>query len=292
MLQVVLLIQKRLIDQELSIGGMLQLFMQADSSGAGDGLDYLEFRTFTEGLGLTWLSASEARNIFDVADEGKNGSISFFEFCHFVFPELDIERVYGTANAEKAVHEHSHSGRQCSSAGLSFNEGSDADEDGSMPHKPDADQCGDDKFAASSNDKMAVSPAEPQGNQLAASMPPSESLQSTPGLSEDQGPRSRRGGDQKSTLHCELLASLKGQLLPNVEDRTGRLEQGDPSRLEDSRGLHVDPTYACVQGPTIVAMQQQLEAVLKTQQLMAETLVKVQSDLTVALANVKLKGEQ
>jgi len=54
----------------------------------------------------------------------------------------------------------------------------------------------------------------------------------------------------------------------------------------------VDPTYACVQGPTIVAMQQQLEAVLKTQQLMAETLVKVQSDLTVALANVKLKGEQ
>ena len=37
---------------------------------------------------------SEARRLFHLADEGHSGGITFFEFCHFIFPELDVEWLY------------------------------------------------------------------------------------------------------------------------------------------------------------------------------------------------------
>jgi len=84
-------VQRTCIDRNISLKGMLQLFEEADTDRSGF-LDYLEFHRLLDELGLDY-TASEARRLFHLLDEGQSGDITFFEFCHAVFPNLDVERL-------------------------------------------------------------------------------------------------------------------------------------------------------------------------------------------------------
>ena len=51
-----------------------------------------EFAVFLQQIDLQpALSTSSIRQLFTVFDETHSGFINFFEFCHVVFPELDVE---------------------------------------------------------------------------------------------------------------------------------------------------------------------------------------------------------
>jgi len=89
--QLILRVQRTCIDRNISLNGMLQLFEEADTDRSGF-LDYLEFHRLLDELGLDY-TASEARRLFHLLDEGQSGDITFFEFCHAVFPNLDVERL-------------------------------------------------------------------------------------------------------------------------------------------------------------------------------------------------------
>jgi len=88
----VLQVQRTCIDRNISLLGIQKLFEDADTHGSGY-LDYLEFRVFCEELGLEY-TPSEARRLFRLFDEGKTGGITFFEYCHTIFPDLDVEWLY------------------------------------------------------------------------------------------------------------------------------------------------------------------------------------------------------
>ena len=116
--QLILRVQRTCIDRNISLNGMLQLFEEADTDRSGF-LDYLEFHRLLDELGLDYtaseapalpdldeistrsrrhlgdlgLVASQARRLFHLLDEGQSGDITFFEFCHAVFPNLDVERL-------------------------------------------------------------------------------------------------------------------------------------------------------------------------------------------------------
>ena len=85
-------VQRTCIDRNISLLGIQKLFEDADTHGSGY-LDYLEFRVFCEELGLEY-TPSEARRLFRLFDEGKTGGITFFEYCHTIFPDLDVEWLY------------------------------------------------------------------------------------------------------------------------------------------------------------------------------------------------------
>lgn len=89
MMQFVLQVQRKCIDRNISLAGIQVLFEEADTHGSGY-LDYLEFRRFCEDLGLDH-SPSEARRLFRLLDESRSGGITFFEYCHHIFPDLDVE---------------------------------------------------------------------------------------------------------------------------------------------------------------------------------------------------------
>ena len=85
-------VQKKCIDQRMSLAGIRRLFQEADTHNSGQ-LDYLEFRALCRELGL-YFSSSEARRLFKLFDEDQTGEISFFEYCHLIFPNLDVEMLY------------------------------------------------------------------------------------------------------------------------------------------------------------------------------------------------------
>lgn len=93
-LSVVEQVQMHCIDTSISLNGVQRLFIEADQDLSGV-LDYAEFRGFMMNLGVR-MTPSQARKVFHVFDESGNGDISFFEFCHCLFPDLDIEQAAET----------------------------------------------------------------------------------------------------------------------------------------------------------------------------------------------------
>ena len=53
-------------------------------------MDFREFSQSLHELGIS-VSMADSRRIFKVFDEDGSGSVSYNEFCHLVFPDLDIE---------------------------------------------------------------------------------------------------------------------------------------------------------------------------------------------------------
>jgi len=90
-LDAVVALQRHCIDRGLQAREITALFEEADVSGDGT-ITYLEFRAFMDHIGMA-LKPSEARNLFAAFDDAKTGVITFYEFCHLVFPDLDVERL-------------------------------------------------------------------------------------------------------------------------------------------------------------------------------------------------------
>lgn len=129
-LQIVLRVQAHFLEEDITLEELTRVFYEADLNLTGE-LSYLEFRKFLTGLGITHLSAVEARHVFGIVDEVRasesptrtrpiaraqpadprkltlraslqagNNAISFFEFCHFIFPELDVEHLAQTGDID------------------------------------------------------------------------------------------------------------------------------------------------------------------------------------------------
>ncbi|EOD35053.1 hypothetical protein EMIHUDRAFT_455390 [Emiliania huxleyi CCMP1516] len=116
MMQFVLQVQRKCIDRNISLAGIQVLFEEADTHGSGY-LDYLEFRRFCEDLGLDHSpsEASEAGLTHTGPDlrrsrpDSRSGGITFFEYCHHIFPDLDVEWLaeHGIRWNDKAELRHS-----------------------------------------------------------------------------------------------------------------------------------------------------------------------------------------
>ena len=88
---VVVKIQEHLIDRNLSITDVQAIFEEADLDTTGV-INLREFSLFLDQMCLEpRLTPSQMRSLFTVFDENNTGFISFFEFCHVVFPDMDIE---------------------------------------------------------------------------------------------------------------------------------------------------------------------------------------------------------
>ena len=88
---VVVKIQEHLIDRNLSIEDVKDIFEEADLDTTGV-INMHEFSLFLDQMELEpRLTPSQMRSLFTVFDENHTGFISFFEFCHVVFPDMDVE---------------------------------------------------------------------------------------------------------------------------------------------------------------------------------------------------------
>jgi len=93
----VVALQRHCIDRGFKVREITALFEEADESGDGT-ITYLEFRSFMDHIDLK-LKPSEARQLFAAFDDAKTGVITFYEFCHVVFPDLDVERLTAVDSA-------------------------------------------------------------------------------------------------------------------------------------------------------------------------------------------------
>ena len=88
---VVVKIQQHLIDRNLSIEDLKDVFEEADLDTTGV-INLREFSIFLAQMEMEpRLTPSQMRALFTVFDENDTGVISFFEFCHVVFPDMDVE---------------------------------------------------------------------------------------------------------------------------------------------------------------------------------------------------------
>merc|ERR1719272_1254034 len=92
-LAVVLSIQQHLIDRHMRADNILELFNEIDTSGDGN-IDYKEFKFFVIKLmrgSHVCLKPSSMRRLFAVFDEDGSGCVTCQEFCHLIFPDVDID---------------------------------------------------------------------------------------------------------------------------------------------------------------------------------------------------------
>jgi hypothetical protein len=92
-LAVVLAIQEHLIDNHMRAENILDLFDEIDTNGNRE-IDYKEFKTFIIQLmkgSHVCLKPSSLRRLFAVFDEDGSGTITCHEFCHLIFPDVDID---------------------------------------------------------------------------------------------------------------------------------------------------------------------------------------------------------
>jgi hypothetical protein len=87
--QIVLRIQKSMLDQQMSVEDVVGIFHLADTSGDG-AISYMEFIDMLRLLGIH-LSTQEGRRVYRLFDEDGNGSCSYDEFVKIVFPTFDVE---------------------------------------------------------------------------------------------------------------------------------------------------------------------------------------------------------
>ena len=89
--RVVVRIQEHFIDKGLDVLGIQRIFNEADLDNTGV-INLKEFTVFLLQIDLQpALSTSDIRKLFVLFDETHSGFINFFEFCHVVFPDLDVE---------------------------------------------------------------------------------------------------------------------------------------------------------------------------------------------------------
>jgi len=92
-LAVVLSIQQHLIDNHMRADNILDLFKTIDTSGDAT-IDYKEFKFFVVQLmkgSHVCLKPSSMRRLFAVFDEDGSGNVTCQEFCHLIFPDVDID---------------------------------------------------------------------------------------------------------------------------------------------------------------------------------------------------------
>jgi len=87
LLEVQMKIQDMLIDRELTVNELNQVFNEFDSSGDGT-LDWGEFKAALKKLKIK-VPVSKVRSLFAMFDEDETGEIDYHEFCRLLFPNMD-----------------------------------------------------------------------------------------------------------------------------------------------------------------------------------------------------------
>jgi hypothetical protein len=82
-------IQTGMLEAGLRPADIIKKFLDSDADGDGQ-MSIEEFISTLASLKMR-LRLSEARRVFKVFDEDSSGTVSYQEFCHVVFPELDVE---------------------------------------------------------------------------------------------------------------------------------------------------------------------------------------------------------
>jgi len=86
---VVLAVQKGLVLRHMRAEDLVQFFVQADVDGTGR-VSFVEFTSFIRSLDVP-MAAGDARRIFSLFDKDGNEQLTYHEFCHVIFPELDVD---------------------------------------------------------------------------------------------------------------------------------------------------------------------------------------------------------